>query len=265
MQAFKEQGNACFAEGKYAEAKALCTKAIESGGADKASLARIHSNRAACSIQLHMYDDAEADDGTAILCDPTFIKGYYRRAFARRELGKGEDAAKDCETVLKMFPGSADMETLLASCRPHRPVAEACNICMEAYDSVKRYPVVLPCGHSKDHRVCRECFIALDKAMCPYDRAAFDVATVQPDFAWLRFHLEPHDDEGTRRVEDLQRSWVAFASIHFKTINPLERQVCSIERAFGHDDIKLVGVLNELGNAYREIWCYVACYSARTL
>ena len=53
MQTFKEQGNACFAEAKYAEAMALYTKAIESGG-DKASLARIHSNRAACSIQLHL-------------------------------------------------------------------------------------------------------------------------------------------------------------------------------------------------------------------
>ena len=35
---------------------ALYTKAIESG-ADEASLARIHSNRAACSMELHLYDE----------------------------------------------------------------------------------------------------------------------------------------------------------------------------------------------------------------
>ena len=114
MQAFKEQGNTYFAEGKYAEARALFTKAIESGG-DEASLAQIHSNRAACSMELHLYEEAEEDAGRAILLDPSFAEGYYRRALARRGLGKLEDAVKDCE--LALVPGDGDMEALLANCR----------------------------------------------------------------------------------------------------------------------------------------------------
>ena len=68
MQAFKEQGNTCFAEGKYAEVMALYTKAIES---------------AACSIELHLYDEAEVDANKVILLDQTFTNDKEKTAAAK--------------------------------------------------------------------------------------------------------------------------------------------------------------------------------------
>ena len=169
------------------------------------------------------------------------VTKFYRTLFFRKKKKK--------EEVMQSFKEQGN--TCVAEADENK-----CNICYEPYDCMKRYPVVLPCGNSKDHRVCRECFIALEMALCPYDRAAFDVAAVQPDFTLMRSLLEPRDDDGARRVEDLERSWVAFGRTHFNKINPLERKVRSIERANGRDHMELFAILNDLGEAYNDIYCH---------
>ena len=129
---------------------------------------------------------------------------------------------------------------------------DRCDICMKPYDNIKRYPLVLPCSH----RICRECYLALEKPVCPCDTLAFDIEAVKVDVTSLRCRVRgPGDTYGAGRVSNLLRSWESHAPTHFTGINPLERYF----RSNGHTlpPIKLVEVLTELGNTYSSISCYL--------
>ena len=45
------------------------------------------------------HQDALADSESAVKCDPTFVKGYLRRAAANEALKNWEDAVRDYEKV----------------------------------------------------------------------------------------------------------------------------------------------------------------------
>ena len=54
--------------------------------------AALLSNRAICRIKRKFFLGAEADATLAIQEDPSFVKGYHRRAQARKGLGEHEAA-----------------------------------------------------------------------------------------------------------------------------------------------------------------------------
>jgi len=64
----------------------------------------LHSNRAFAYIKLKKFAEAETDCSAALAIKAGFTKAQYRRAMARFELGKYEEALKDVDTVVKELP-----------------------------------------------------------------------------------------------------------------------------------------------------------------
>ena len=106
MLAHKETGNKLFGEKKFEEAYEAYGAAIAAGteAGETTALAPVFSNRAACQTQLHNYAQAETDATSAIAADPSFAKGLFRRAFAREQMGKQQEAIDDSEAGLLLGP-----------------------------------------------------------------------------------------------------------------------------------------------------------------
>jgi len=82
------QGNAAYKAGKLEEALALYTAAID---ANKDNTV-VRANRAMVLLKLNRYAEAEADCTTVLAKEPDNVKVLWRRATARRQLGKTADA-----------------------------------------------------------------------------------------------------------------------------------------------------------------------------
>lgn len=96
----REEGNALFKEGKYPEAVAKYTDAMKRN--PKAHVP--YSNRAACYQKLMEWQLALKDADKCVEMDPTFIKGWTRKAgihFFLKEYHKAMDAYN---AVLKLEP-----------------------------------------------------------------------------------------------------------------------------------------------------------------
>ena len=93
---FKDQGNQCFKEGKYAEAIECYTQGISCDPEN----AVLPANRAMALIKQEKHGAAELDCTKAIHLDPTYVKAYYRRGTARAALRKYEEAKEDFLAVL---------------------------------------------------------------------------------------------------------------------------------------------------------------------
>ncbi|KAM7539563.1 hypothetical protein Aperf_G00000023387 [Anoplocephala perfoliata] len=107
----KDQGNTLFKEGKYAEAIEKYTTAIRL--APENSL--LYTNRALALCKLDRYASAEADCSIALNINPKLVKGLYRRAQARKALGKLEEAISDLKRILDIEPrNSAALKDLAA-------------------------------------------------------------------------------------------------------------------------------------------------------
>jgi len=105
---FKDQGNACFKEKRWEDAKQFYTKAIETGGA---KVAVYHNNRATVEFKLENYGAALSDASKAI--EGNFPKGYYRRGQSYVALGKLDEALKDFKKAVKNFPQNKDCKLAL--------------------------------------------------------------------------------------------------------------------------------------------------------
>jgi len=57
---------------------------------------------------------AESDCTEAIKLNSQYIKAYYRRATARFELKRYEDAKKDLELILELEPSNKEAKSLLS-------------------------------------------------------------------------------------------------------------------------------------------------------
>lgn len=87
----REEGNALFKEGKFAEAKIKYDEAIKRNPKE----AKLYSNRAAALTKLLAYPDALRDLEECLKLDPTFVKAYSRKGtvlFFMKEYNKALEA-----------------------------------------------------------------------------------------------------------------------------------------------------------------------------
>ncbi|KAK9448191.1 uncharacterized protein V1518DRAFT_406621 [Limtongia smithiae] len=115
---FKNQGNAAFKKGNYAAAVELYTEAWKANAREPIYL----SNRAMARLKLGQWDEVEKDCVRALLLiastgeaevaiksgNPLTVKVLFRRAKARKELGKLTEARLDLECALKVDPNNND-------------------------------------------------------------------------------------------------------------------------------------------------------------
>jgi tetratricopeptide (TPR) repeat protein len=106
---YKDCGNYQFKQKSYAEAIEFYTKAIECNPTSPIYFA----NRAQCQLFEQRYGACEADCTLAIQLDKNYLKAYYRRALARIELGKIEQARQDLEYVIAREPANNDAKNKL--------------------------------------------------------------------------------------------------------------------------------------------------------
>ena len=72
-------------------------------------------------------EGAEANASKAISADPLYVKGYHRRALARRDLGNITGALQDLKKVLSLAPNmpqiAAQIQSLEAQLKSGAPPA----------------------------------------------------------------------------------------------------------------------------------------------
>ncbi|KND03223.1 uncharacterized protein SPPG_02278 [Spizellomyces punctatus DAOM BR117] len=108
----KEAANKCFAAKKYDEAVERYTEAIS----HNPNVAAYYANRAFAYIRSEFYGAAIQDADRAISLDPSYIKGYYRRAVGNMALGKVKEAVKDFRAVCRVAPNDTDARKKLSEC-----------------------------------------------------------------------------------------------------------------------------------------------------
>ena len=95
--ALKDEGNALFKDGKYADAVSKYDAAIELNP----EVPAYYTNRAFCHLKMENHGLAIADATVALELDKTFIKAYYRRGSAYMALARYKEALKDFKAFLK--------------------------------------------------------------------------------------------------------------------------------------------------------------------
>uniref|UniRef100_A0A1B6CMH6 RNA polymerase II-associated protein 3 n=1 Tax=Clastoptera arizonana TaxID=38151 RepID=A0A1B6CMH6_9HEMI len=93
-------GNRYVQDGKWDEAIAAYSRAIAADPND----AIFYANRALCYLKKNMWKDAESDCTRSIYIDKTYVKSYHRRAEARKQLEKFEEAKQDLLIINQLEP-----------------------------------------------------------------------------------------------------------------------------------------------------------------
>jgi serine/threonine-protein phosphatase 5 len=108
---FKDLGNQELEKGHYLQAIGLYSQGLEYRPTSSILLA----NRALAYIKVENYGLALLDADHAIESDPSYAKGYYRRASANFALHHFKLARKDFKMVCKLNPTSKDARAKLAA------------------------------------------------------------------------------------------------------------------------------------------------------
>ncbi|KAJ1668337.1 Hsp90 cochaperone [Coemansia sp. RSA 1813] len=111
----RERGNEFFKAGKYPEAQKEYSEAIKRNPNDP----RAYSNRAACLTNLGALPDALKDCDACVSLDPTFIKGYIRKAnalYVMREYAEAMDALDEARAQDKEKKNSGEIDRLEFKC-----------------------------------------------------------------------------------------------------------------------------------------------------
>lgn len=101
-----------FAEKEYDNAIELYTKAIEL----MPTSAVYYANRSLAHLRLESFGSALEDGVSAVKSDPSYLKGYYRRAAAQMSLGKFKKALADFEFVAKLRPNDKNAQLKFTEC-----------------------------------------------------------------------------------------------------------------------------------------------------
>lgn len=97
---------------EYDKAIEMYTKAIELDPKN----AVYYANRSLAHLRQESFGSALEDGILAVKNDPTYIKGYYRRAAAQMSLGKFKKALTDFEFVAKRRPNDRDAAMKFTEC-----------------------------------------------------------------------------------------------------------------------------------------------------
>ncbi|GES96794.1 serine/threonine-protein phosphatase 5 [Rhizophagus clarus] len=108
----KEAANKLFQAMKYEAAIDKYSEAIKLNP----TVAAYYANRSFAYFKTEAFGFAVADADSAIKLDPSYTKGYYRRAAANMGLCKFEDARRDFRIVVKRSPGDKDVKSKLTEC-----------------------------------------------------------------------------------------------------------------------------------------------------
>ncbi|KAI0706424.1 hypothetical protein C8Q76DRAFT_749579 [Earliella scabrosa] len=115
----KEQGNTAFKKGDFAEAIARYKAAYEI----EPEMPHYQLNLAAAYLKVQNYVEAEKACNLA-LGQHKSVKGYWRRAQARKAQGRIEEALRDFRAVLRLQPSNAEaVAEITALCPPAPPEA----------------------------------------------------------------------------------------------------------------------------------------------
>jgi tetratricopeptide (TPR) repeat protein len=130
---FKERGNECFKEGKWADAKEFYTKGIQvlqneqRKRASEAKEDHVKSpeeheelqiletslvNRAACHLSLQNYRSCTLDCAAVLRLNPENVKAYYRSAKALLALSKIPEADDVCARGLALDPSNSALKAV---------------------------------------------------------------------------------------------------------------------------------------------------------
>ncbi|XP_004608640.2 protein unc-45 homolog B [Sorex araneus] len=108
----KEDGNRHFQKQDYKAAARSYGQALKLTK-DKALLATLYRNRAACGLKTENYAQAASDASRAIDIDSSDIKALYRRCQALERLGKLDQAFKDVQRCATLEPRNPSFQDTL--------------------------------------------------------------------------------------------------------------------------------------------------------
>ncbi|XP_020861706.1 protein unc-45 homolog B isoform X2 [Phascolarctos cinereus] len=108
----KEEGNKYFQNQNYEEASRSYSQALTLTK-DKALLAILYRNRAACGLKMESYAQAASDASKAIDIDASDIKALFRRCQALEQLGKLDQAFKDVQRCATLEPKNRNFQETL--------------------------------------------------------------------------------------------------------------------------------------------------------
>ena len=107
-------GKSAFASQEYEEAERQFGIALINNAENRVD---VLCNRAACSLKLKRYADAQADAAEAINFEPSSVKAHYRLACAYQGWGKLDSALRVCRAALELNPLSTQLTKV---CSHHR-------------------------------------------------------------------------------------------------------------------------------------------------
>ncbi|KAK6060510.1 GroES-like protein, partial [Cooperia oncophora] len=108
----KEEANQFFKDQAYDVAIELYSMAIEHH-----PTAVLYGNRSMAYLKKELYGSALEDANNAISIDPSYMKGYYRRATANMALARFKKALADYATVVRAHPNDADAKRKHDECQ----------------------------------------------------------------------------------------------------------------------------------------------------
>lgn len=128
VQVAKEKGNEYFRLNKLMDAIEEYTKGIETDP-NSSIMHVLYANRAMCYLRLEQWEKAERDASVSANMNTAYAKAYFRRAMARKNLGKLKDARLDLEAVLALAPGDgaarSELEVVTTMLRMERAKEES--------------------------------------------------------------------------------------------------------------------------------------------
>jgi tetratricopeptide (TPR) repeat protein len=102
------EGNEFFKAKKFEEAIQKYTEAIAADPTD----VTFYSNRSACYAALNKWAEAAEDGRQCIICDKSFVKGYFRHALALQNMGNLDGSQDSVKRGLGIDPQNADLKKM---------------------------------------------------------------------------------------------------------------------------------------------------------
>lgn len=115
VEELKRRGNTAFQQKSFEEADALYSKAIEINGSDQLKNQHIFfANRSATRASMGKTQLALEDADACVRLEPSYAKGYFRKAQALSKLQRYRDALAALQHAQELEPANKSVNTLVA-------------------------------------------------------------------------------------------------------------------------------------------------------